>query len=496
VRRTEYTRSGSKLSTGNLSYLSKTRFETQIPLFLLILLGIYFSVKSFASAYIEASRILKNFKSLFKLFLIRIIGLLTRQNAPQLFLSWEGLGITRGLLVLFYQTNERLRRALWTVLRNRIGDAVLFRILCFHFNWNTNLNLIWRLSLIFMAGSTKGALVPFRTWLTKAIAAPTPVSALVHRSTLVVAGPLLILYLIPYAIINHLKIITGLALLSIILRGVLALKEIDLKKLIALRTLSQIRLGVLLASLGGSFLGGFHLTAHALYKSLLFISVGNLIQTTWGEQEQRHATPQLSKASPVVLNISLLSLSGLFYSGGRAIKELALETNTSPISNSVACFTLIFTFCLTVRYSYKISKRSKEIKPLTLNKIRAKNMLRLLGLRVFRLLLLNWTSQNIYIRFSSVSEETYTWIALVIIMLTKKIPQAHRIERFNFYMISRIGQITKRRLNNLGVYTEQLVNFQFQNKLRGLLIIRFKILKILFNYSRIIGLILLLSIKL
>lgn len=385
---------------------------------------------------------------------------------------------------------------MWTVLRNRIGDAVLLGVFCLQFNWNVTQNLNWVLPLIMIASSTKGALAPFSTWLTKAIAAPTPVSALVHRSTLVVAGPMLILYLIPNITGAHFKNLTYLTIISIVFRGLLALKEQDLKKLIALRTLRQVRLGVLLSSQGGAFFGLYHLTAHALYKSLIFISVGNIIHNYWGEQEQRNSASSVTKTTLVVLNISLISLRGLFYGGGRVIKELILETSSNPTRTLLIYLGLVLITYFTLRYRNKISKGAKSSKPLIHNKRSVIIILRLVGLRIFRVLFLNWTRQNLLYSSPNLSEETYVWLILTIILLTKNTFSANKIKTFDFYIISRTGHQMKTRLNNLGIYTEQTINFLLLNRLRSLKFIRIKVIKIFLNYRAIFILVLILRQRL
>lgn len=143
-------------------------------------------------------------------------------------------------------------------------------------------------ALILLTGITKRAQLPFRAWLPAAMAAPTPVSALVHSSTLVTAGLYLIMrfyYLYEQSVLVYARIMVGGT--TAVLAGLSALAETDLKKIIALSTLRQ--LGIMLLRLSvGSFEGGFfHLISHAFFKAILFILVGHIIHLSEGLQDLR-----------------------------------------------------------------------------------------------------------------------------------------------------------------------------------------------------------------
>merc|ERR1711981_1320830 len=143
-------------------------------------------------------------------------------------------------------------------------------------------------SLLIIAGCTKRAQIPFRAWLPAAMAAPTPVSALVHSSTLVTAGVYLIFrYENLLILININLLLVILGSLTIFIARVRAFFEIDIKKIVALSTLRQ--LGVIISALGAGFylLGFFHLLSHAFFKALLFIRAGNLIHSSERYQDLR-----------------------------------------------------------------------------------------------------------------------------------------------------------------------------------------------------------------
>ena len=214
-----------------------------------------------------------------------------------LFIGWDGLGITSFALIIYYQSQDSLRAGFQTLMINRIGDALivlstfLFVVLGqFSFislpikGWVVPLVLI----LIF-AGLTKSAQYPFSSWLPAAMAAPTPVRALVHSSTLVTAGIFLIIrlrYWVPLSD-QGARVLLFCGAVTCLLGGWAATHENDLKKIIALRTLSQLGVIVFCLGLGLPSLALFHLYTHALFKALLFIAAGHVLMAAFGAQDIR-----------------------------------------------------------------------------------------------------------------------------------------------------------------------------------------------------------------
>lgn len=173
-------------------------------------------------------------------------------------------------------------------------------------------------------GFTKSAQVPFSSWLPAAILAPTPVSALVHSSTLVTAGVYL---LYRYSPADSLLLIC-IGLCTTLIAGQSALLECDTKKIIALSTLSQLGVMVTCLGLGERSFCFAHLNTHAAFKALLFLGVGTVIHSTYGSQEVRCVVPLFS-CSPfviVILVTSVSSMLGLVFLSGWATKEAILES--------------------------------------------------------------------------------------------------------------------------------------------------------------------------
>jgi len=174
-----------------------------------------------------------------------------------------------------------------TVLANRVGDVMILTsigILVLQGHWTVTLILDFHLSAwagltVMVAAITKRAQIPFSAWLPAAIAAPTPVSALVHSSTLVTAGVFLLIRFYPF--LNSCSFFKPALLLisvsTLLLAGIGANYENDLKKIIALSTLSQLGVIIIRLGMGMPYLALFHLYTHALFKALLFLCAGAII---------------------------------------------------------------------------------------------------------------------------------------------------------------------------------------------------------------------------
>jgi NADH-ubiquinone oxidoreductase chain 5 len=194
--------------------------------------------------------------------------------------------------------------------------------------------------------------------LPAAIAAPTPVSALVHSSTLVTAGVYLLIrfniLIIDTSIGNLLLLIGGL---TIFIAGIAANFEFDLKKIIALSTLRQLGLMIRILAIGFPNLAFFHLLTHALFKALLFICAGSVIHSIKNSQDIRDIGG-LSYFMPFTtscLNVANLALCGLPFLAGFYSKDLILELVILSNLNIFSFFLYFFSTGLTVCYSFRLS---------------------------------------------------------------------------------------------------------------------------------------------
>jgi len=233
--------------------------------------------------------------------------------------GWEGLGFSRFFLVAYTRTRIRISGANVTMITNRLGDIGLLIAVGRLVGGFLGLECFFGLVA---AALTKSAQVPFSGWLPAAIAAPTPVSALVHSRTLVTAGIYLMVRF--SAAGNTLLLILGC--LTMLVGGVAALHGQDAKKVVALSTLSQ--LGLIIYTVGGGSLclALNHLLNHAFFKRLLFLAIGVLIHTNFGRQERRLGRSACSNRNSCIIGIvACLSISGLPCSSGFASKHLIID---------------------------------------------------------------------------------------------------------------------------------------------------------------------------
>nr|YP_009365214.1 NADH dehydrogenase subunit 5 [Spirula spirula]ARJ60731.1 NADH dehydrogenase subunit 5 [Spirula spirula] len=324
-------------------------------------------VMVFSMSYMKGDLNLFRFSLMVMLFVLSMNFLVFIPSLVSLLLGWDGLGLVSFCLVIYYQNSKSLAAGMLTVLMNRVGDcfvlgAISMTIVLGHWNmlclWDFY-GFVYVNLFIMIAGMTKSAQIPFSSWLPAAMAAPTPVSALVHSSTLVTAGVFLFIrfysYLSSYYWFSTFMLY--ISIMTTIMSGVCALYEYDMKKIIALSTLSQ--LGVMMMSLGVGMpmLALFHLYTHAMFKALLFMCGGNIIHCFNGKQDMRQIS-NVSKLLPITsmfLNISNMALCGLPFLAGFYSKDLIIEGLAVGNMNLIIFMLGALGICLTVLYSLRFS---------------------------------------------------------------------------------------------------------------------------------------------
>ena len=326
------------------------------------------SVIIFSSSYIISEKFFSRFIFLVFMFIMSIFLLILSPNIISLLLGWDGLGVTSYLLVIFYQRNKSYNAGILTALTNRLGDVgllVSISLIIYIGSWsyvfiNTTDKIFSQILvyLIVISACTKRAQIPFSAWLPAAIAAPTPVSALVHSSTLVTAGVYLLIRINLIIIeINIRKFLGTLGILTIIIAGITAIVEIDIKKVIALSTLRQLGIIIIILGIGNPVLSFFHLISHAFFKAILFICAGLIIHRIKDYQDIRkigfnYLNINLSVSIIIIANIRLCGLPFLsgFYS-----KDLIIEIVIIKGKNILLFFMLILGTSLTVIYSCRLN---------------------------------------------------------------------------------------------------------------------------------------------
>ena len=326
------------------------------------------SVIIFSSSYIISEKFFSRFIFLVFMFIMSIFLLILSPNIISLLLGWDGLGVTSYLLVIFYQRNKSYNAGILTALTNRLGDVgllVSISLIIYIGSWSyVFVNVTDKIFsqilvyLIVISACTKRAQIPFSAWLPAAIAAPTPVSALVHSSTLVTAGVYLLIRINLIIIeINIRKFLGTLGILTIIIAGITAIVEIDIKKVIALSTLRQLGIIIIILGIGNPVLSFFHLISHAFFKAILFICAGLIIHRIKDYQDIRkigfnYLNINLSVSIIIIANIRLCGLPFLsgFYS-----KDLIIEIVIIKGKNIFLFFMLILGTSLTVIYSCRLN---------------------------------------------------------------------------------------------------------------------------------------------
>lgn len=323
----------------------------------------------FAVKYIEGDTYSVRFFWILFLFVVSINILIFSGSLFFLLIGWDGLGVSSFALIIYYSCYDSLMAGYITLIINRLGDVLIVCSCCL-FVFLGNFSIIIysqeRVLLIFIlrvAALTKSAQYPFRSWLPAAIAAPTPVSALVHSSTLVTAGIYLIIRLVSRGrlhISNNLTLILMIVgSLTCLLGSLGACFENDLKKIIALSTLSQ--LGVIIYSLGmgNSNLALFHLFRHAIFKALLFISAGIILIIRYGCQDIRLLGGILKNIPLVSFFFVLrgLCLAGVPFLRGFFTKHIILEIIIYGRKSLILGFIfIIFGRLITVFYRTRLIK--------------------------------------------------------------------------------------------------------------------------------------------
>nr|AQT38603.1 NADH dehydrogenase subunit 5 [Megathymus yuccae yuccae] len=327
------------------------------------------SVIYYSKSYMMSEMNLNRFIILVILFIMSMILLIISPNIVSILLGWDGLGLVSYCLVIYYQNWKSYNAGMLTALSNRIGDVFILMVISWMMNYgswnyifyldfmNNDLAMMMISMMIIIASMTKSAQIPFSSWLPAAMSAPTPVSALVHSSTLVTAGVYLLIRF-NNLLLNtfFLKMLLLLSGLTMFMAGISANYEFDLKKIIALSTLSQLGLMMSILSMGMYDLAFFHLLTHAMFKALLFMCAGIIIHMMNDNQDIR-MMGGISMYIPLTclcLNISNMALSGIPFLAGFYSKDLILEMVMMSNLNMVIFYMYYFSTGLTMFYTIRL----------------------------------------------------------------------------------------------------------------------------------------------
>lgn len=374
-------------------------------IFIRIVLLISSIVLIYRLIYIEIDKSIIRYFLLVLIFVFSIILIIIRPNIVRIMFGWDGLGLVSFCLVVYYQNYRSYNSGMLTVLINRVGDVIILiiiGIIIIYGSWNIffikNIGLI--IFFLIVAGITKRAQIPFSVWLPRAIAAPTPVSALVHSSTLVTAGVYLLIRFNRCLIIREFrKILIILSVLTIFISGLIANFEFDLKKIIALSTLRQLGLIIIILRVGFPMLSYYHLLTHAIFKSLLFIRAGVIIHRIINNQDIR-LMGGLNEFIPFTIyrfRLTLIALCGFPFIAGFYSKDIIMEIiyfrKFNIIIFILSLISLIFTVIYSIRliyYSFFGEFKIIRCKIILENSLINKSIIILIRLRVIIGSVLNW----------------------------------------------------------------------------------------------------------
>ena len=374
------------ISSGNFIVDWSIRLDTLTAVMFIVVTTVSACVHLYSIGYMEEDPSKIRFMGYLSLFTFFMLVLVSSNNLLQMFFGWEGVGLASYLLIGFWHHKDSANKAaIKAFVVNRVGDfgyaigiAGIFyifgtvsfdsifsqvdqfsehQIQFLSFSFPT---LDFLCFLLFIGAMGKSAQLGLHTWLPDAMEGPTPVSALIHAATMVTAGVFLVARMSPlyeFATFTNL-FITFIGAATAIFAASIALTQNDIKRVIAYSTCSQLGYMFFAAGVGAYNASIFHLTTHAFFKALLFLSAGSVIHAMHHEQDMRKMGGLFKKIpfTASMMWIGSLAIIGFPYLSGYYSKESILE-NAFYASNGIAYFAYlvgILTALLTAFYSWRL----------------------------------------------------------------------------------------------------------------------------------------------
>lgn len=357
------------ISVGKLNIPFAFQIDQLSSLFLLIITGVGFLIHVYSTSYMheEKTEHFGRYFAYLNLFIFSMLLLVMGSNFVIMFIGWEGVGLCSYLLIgYWFKKTAYNKAASKAFIMNRIGDLAFLVAIFWLINklgtvsYNevfsaTNLAKlsatdITVITLLLFVGATgKSAQIPLYTWLPDAMAGPTPVSALIHAATMVTAGIYMIARSNLMYSLSHftMDIVAYIGLATALLAATIALKQNDIKKVLAYSTVSQLGFMFLALGCGAYTAAVFHVMTHAFFKALMFLGSGSVIHAMGGEQDIRNmgGLGKKMKITFITFLIGCIAIAGIppfsgFFSKD-AILLSAFEKN--PVLYGIALFTALLT---------------------------------------------------------------------------------------------------------------------------------------------------------